>query len=71
MIRTVFLVDGFNLYHSLIEAQRDEGGASTKWLDLRGICKSFLPVAGRVAGDRADLERIHYFSAPPHSPDKG
>jgi hypothetical protein len=26
MNRTIFLVDGFNLYHSLIDAQRDSGG---------------------------------------------
>lgn len=65
MNRTVFLVDGFNVYHSLVQAQRDADGESTKWLDLRSLCDSFLPIAGRVASERASLERIIYFSAPP------
>jgi hypothetical protein len=34
MNRTIFLVDGFNLYHSLRAASDDLGGVSTKWLDL-------------------------------------
>jgi uncharacterized LabA/DUF88 family protein len=65
MKRVVFLVDGFNLYHSLAEAQRDSYGKTTKWLDLQALCSSFLPVAGRVAGERAELASIHYFSASP------
>ena len=65
MNRTVYLVDGFNVYHSLLEAHRDSGGRTTKWLNLMGLCSSFLPLAGRVAGERASLERIYYFSAPP------
>lgn len=59
MQRVVFLVDGFNLYHSLREASRDLGGAGTRWLDLSRLCRSYLPEAGRTAR----LERIHYFSA--------
>ncbi len=65
MNRTVFLVGGFNLYHSLIEAQRDARGATTKWLDLKKLCSLYLPLAGQVAGERADLGHIYYFSAPP------
>lgn len=65
MNRTVFLVDGFNLYHSLIEASRDARGATTKWLDVRKLCCSYLPIAGRAAGERATLERVYYFSASP------
>jgi len=65
MNRTVFIVDGFNVYHSLVEASRDAGGATTKWLDLKGLCSSFLPLARRAAGSRAALERIYYFSASP------
>ena len=64
MNRTIFLADGFNLYHSLIEAARD-AGVTSKWLDLKSLCSSFLPLVGRAAGERATLERIHYFSAPP------
>jgi hypothetical protein len=65
MNRTIFLVDGFNLYHSTVQASRDAQGATTKWLDLKRLCSSYLPLAGQVSGERATLERIHYFSAPP------
>jgi hypothetical protein len=65
MNRTVFLVDGFNLYHSLVQAQRDAAGVTTKWLDLKGLCSAYLPVVARIVGDRACLERIYYFSAAP------
>lgn len=65
MNRVLFLVDGFNLYHSLADAQRDARGACTKWLDLKRLCSSYLQVAGRVLGERASLERIDYFSAIP------
>jgi len=65
MNRTIFLADGFNLYHSLIQVMEDTGGASAKWLDLKSLCSSFLPLVGRVSGERAMLERIYYFSAPP------
>ncbi len=59
MRRTIFLVDGFNLYHSLVEASRALNGAGTKWLDLRSMCTSFLS----EVGGGAQLERVHYFSA--------
>nr|VFK34032.1 MAG: NYN domain-containing protein [Candidatus Kentron sp. MB]VFK76205.1 MAG: NYN domain-containing protein [Candidatus Kentron sp. MB] len=65
----IFLVDGFNLYHSLIQAQKDAPkdtkGATAKWLDLKGLCSSFLPSIGRISGRRATLEHIYYFSALP------
>lgn len=47
MNRTVFIVDGFNLYHSVVDAARDAPGATTKWLDLRKLCSSYLPLAGQ------------------------
>ncbi|MBT9160509.1 MAG: NYN domain-containing protein [Dehalococcoidia bacterium] len=65
MNRTIFLVDGFNLYHSLVEAHHDGRAATAKWLDLRKLCCSYLPLAGRIGGKRADMEHIYYFSAPP------
>ena len=65
MNRTVFLVDGFNLYHSLVEAHHDVRGTTTKWLDLKNLCCSYLPLAGQVGGKKAYLEHIYYFSAPP------
>jgi len=65
MNRTVFLVDGFNLYHSLADARRDASKQTTKWLDLGALCRSYLPIAGRIRGEKAKLERIYYFSASP------
>lgn len=60
-----YLVDGFNLYHSLADAQRDNRGATTKWLDLASLCNRFLPLVGKIRGTNAILEGIYYFSAPP------
>jgi uncharacterized LabA/DUF88 family protein len=57
--RTTFFVDGFNLYHSLIEATRDLNGQPTKWLDIRSLLSSYLPILGGGAA----LEGIYYFSA--------
>lgn len=65
MNRAVFLADGFNLYHSLAQAQRDAGGATTKWLDLMSLCSSYLSLVARASGERATLERVYYYSAPP------
>jgi uncharacterized LabA/DUF88 family protein len=59
MNRTTFLVDGFNVYHSLLAAAQDLGGRSIKWLDLRSLLSSYLPVIGAGAA----LEEIYYFSA--------
>ncbi len=63
--RTAFVIDGFNVYHSLVDASKslglpDESG--TKWLNLRELCESYLP----VFGSDATLAGIHYFSALAH-----
>lgn len=57
--RVCFLVDGFNVYHSVVEALRVQRGASMKWLDLLSFCRSYLSAIGRDAA----LERVFYFSA--------
>jgi uncharacterized LabA/DUF88 family protein len=57
--RTTFLVDGFNLYHSVVEASADLSGASTKWLNIRALCESYLPSFGRGNVPEA----FYYFSA--------
>ena len=59
MNRTTYLVDGFNLYHSTRQAAADLRGGSTKWLDLRSLLSSCLP----VIDPSATLEEIYYFSA--------
>lgn len=61
MNRTTFLVDGFNLYHSLKRAERDLG-QSTKWIDLQSLCTSYL----HKIGNNAQLEEVYYFSALAH-----
>ena len=63
--RTAFVIAGFNVYHSLVDASKslglpDESG--TKWLNLRGLCESYLP----VFGTDATLAGVHYFSALAH-----
>jgi uncharacterized LabA/DUF88 family protein len=53
-----FVVDGFNVYHSILDLLRDSGN-DYRWLDLASMCRSYLyridPAA--TAGD------IFYFSA--------
>lgn len=58
-MRVSFVVDGFNLYHSLKSAER-QVGSRLRWLDLHGLCKTI--VATSLPGNSA-LESIHYFSA--------
>ena len=57
--RVCFLVDGFNVYHSVLAALKVDATASMKWLDILGFCRSYLPA---IAHD-ATLERVFYFSA--------
>ena len=57
--RVCFLVDGFNVYHSVCEALRTRKGASMTWLDMQGLCASYLS----SIGNGAILEKVFYFSA--------
>ncbi|UBF27051.1 NYN domain-containing protein [Kovacikia minuta CCNUW1] len=59
MVRVTFIIDGFNLYHSVRDAAHDLGGVSTKWLDIRSLCSSYIYLLGKTAS----LHEIHYFSA--------
>ena len=58
-MRTTFLIDGFNLYHSVVDASNDLKGATTKWLDIDSLCHSFL----YIIDPKAYVEKIYYFSA--------
>jgi uncharacterized LabA/DUF88 family protein len=58
MNRVAFLIDGFNLYHSTKTAG-DHTGSSTKWLDIRAMCSSYLSAISRDAY----LHSAYYFSA--------
>jgi len=61
MNRTTFLIDGFNLYHSVKTASHDLGlsGGGTRWLDIRSLSESFL----HLIGNNAQTSEIYYFSA--------
>lgn len=59
MNRIIFLIDGFNLYHSLVEANTDLSGKSTKWLNIDSLCQFYM----RIIDKEATLNGIFYFSA--------
>jgi len=50
-----FIIDGFNLYHTL------KHNKPTRWLDLTSFCKSYLP---NISKD-AKVGKIYFFSASP------
>lgn len=56
--RTTFLIDGFNIYHSIVEAGKLTG-KSAKWLNYASICTSYLA----HIGNNAQIEKIYYFTA--------
>ena len=53
-----FLIDGFNFYHSLRSLGRRED-VSTKWLDIKSLCESYL----YLLEGRAESTAVYYFSA--------
>jgi len=57
--RVIFLVDGFNLYHSVRDIARYSQGLSVKWLDIHSLCSSYLPLMGK----EARLEHVFFFTA--------
>ncbi len=64
MSRVVFIIDGFNLYHSLVDAQSDLK-KGTKWLNVKQLCFSYLSTIGEKIKTRPILDSIFYFSASP------
>lgn len=60
--KVAYLIDGFNLYHSVRIAQR-KLGVSTKWLDIKALCKSRLQNIRTFVGCPVKLESVYYFSA--------
>lgn len=59
-MRVHFIVDGFNLYHSVKAAERRRPGPKLRWLDQHALC---LTLVRSVFGRGARLEGVHYFSA--------
>lgn len=62
MNRVIFLIDGFNLYHSVVDASTDLSGKSTKWLNIDSLCQSYMGIIDK----KATLNDIFYFSALAH-----
>ena len=62
-MRVSFLVDGFNLYHSIRAAQRASGLRHLKWLDLNGLCRTLVSSG---FGPGATLDGVYCFSALAH-----
>lgn len=60
-MRVAFLVDGFNLYHSLCSAADQGPSEPLKWLDVQAMCRALLPAIGADAR----LASIDYFTALP------
>ena len=58
--KVTFFIDGFNIYHSIKDIQRDRK-KNCRWLDLYSLCKSYLIGFGKSS----KLERVFYFSALP------
>jgi hypothetical protein len=59
-LRVSFLVDGLNLYHSLVEVEK-VSKARVRWLDLRKLCASYLHAVRSAVGQRVDLAAINYY----------
>jgi uncharacterized LabA/DUF88 family protein len=57
-MRVIFLIDGFNLYHSISDAQKDSGLGS-KWLDIRSLMSAYL----EHLSPKASIEEIFFFTA--------
>ncbi len=56
--QVAFLVDGFNLYHSVRDLERDYGGRY-HWLNIKQLCHSHLAPLGPDAHGAG----VYYFSA--------
>lgn len=59
MTRTAFLVDGFNLQHSVLESAGPGEGPLAHWLDVLTFCRAQLQLFG--TGHR--LSSVDYFTA--------
>jgi uncharacterized LabA/DUF88 family protein len=59
MNRVIFLIDGFNLYHSTLDIRNRNHGLLVKWLNIHKLCDSFL----HTIGNGAILAKVYYFSA--------
>ncbi len=63
-MRVAFLIDGFNLYHSVKEALADGHRPPLKWLNIPSLCHTILRDSSVPRS--WTLDAVHYFSALPH-----
>ena len=56
--RVSFLIDGFNVYHSVRDGEQSDG-QNLRWLDMMSLCRSCVAILGKDAV----LEDVWYFSA--------
>lgn len=70
-MRVSFFIDGFNLYHSLVETERRQPGLKIKWLDPIKLARHCLPSLGK---DAVLVSIDHFTAIPEHlqvrDPDK-
>lgn len=59
MRNVTFLVDGFNLYHSIEHVGRYANNGCYKWLDLWSLCASYL---SSFRGN-SQIKEVYYFTA--------
>lgn len=59
MTRTAFLVDGFNLMHSVLESAKPGEAPLAHWIDVAALCGAQLQLLGRSHR----LTRVEYFTA--------
>ncbi|AEA43774.1 NYN domain-containing protein [Fluviicola taffensis] len=57
-MKVSFLIDGFNLYHSIEDLEKNNG-IKAKWLDIKTLLHSYM---GAIGGT-AKFEKIFYFTA--------
>lgn len=60
-MKVSFLIDGFNLYHSIEDVKKYEG-IKAKWLDVKTLLHSYLTDLGK----NAKFNGIYYFTALRH-----
>ncbi|HEX9937239.1 MAG TPA: NYN domain-containing protein [Longimicrobium sp.] len=58
-MRVAFIIDGFNLYHSIRDAEKQVSARPQRWLNLRTFCEDYV----RHFGPTAVLSGVFYFSA--------
>jgi hypothetical protein len=60
--RATFVIDGFNLYHSIRDIEHDSG-VNCRWLDVHSLCESIVSSA---IGPDSSLASVQY--SPPFGP---